>query len=1128
MHNLYSEDELIEQPTINLLTEIGWETRNCHSEFDQGDSSLGRKTKSEVVLTDRLQAALQRFNPTATQDPITKAIEELTRPRALMSQIEANREIYTLLKDGVPVTCTDPDGESETTEVLQVIDWENPENNDYLAASQFWVTGDMYAKRPDIVCFVNGIPLILMEFKRIDVNLYAAYNDNLRDYKDTIPQIFWYNAFILLSNGTESKVGSLTASWEHFAEWKRVQRENEPPNPSLQTILHALCTPDQLLDVVENFILFMEVQGGLIKILAKNHQYLGVNNTIQALERIEDNHGKLGVFWHTQGSGKSISMLFFAQKVLRKVLGNWTFVVVTDRKELDDQIYKTFANTSGALTQQDVHAEDIKHLRQLLSEDHRYVFTLIHKFQAQGSERHPVLSERSDIIVITDEAHRSQYDTLALNMHTALPNAAFVAFTGTPLMIGQEKTRAVFGDYVSIYDFSQSIADGATVPLYYENRVPTLQLTNEDLNEDLERILEDAELDEAQEATLEREFRREYHLIARDERLETIAEDIVSHFMGRGYRGKAMVISIDKATAIKMYDKVKKHWSSYIDHLKSEATTLLGRERVFLETKIRYMEETDMAVVVSPGQNEIADLRQRDIDIAPHRRRMNTEDLDTKFKDAEDPFRIVFVCAMWITGFDVPSCSTIYLDKPQRNHTLMQTIARANRVFSEKNNGLIVDYIGVFRDLEKALAIYATGANVEGKKPIADKSKLVEKLRAVIADLFEFCDQINVDLARINTSEPLQRISQIDESIDAILKNDETKRDCLQLAANISKLYKAILPDPNAHEFAGIYTLTNIITQKIKNLTTPSDISDVMTEVENLLDQSIAPEGYIIEAREDNYDTQNQDTKQRIDLSKIDFEMLRERFRTAHKRIEVERLRSAINAKLTAMIQLNKSRMDYQTKFEQMISEYNAAAIDVDLFFEGLLEFASEVNDEGDRARKENFSEEELTIFDLLTHSGPELTRLEREEVKDAAKTLLKALKAETLVLDWRKQTQLRAQVKIAIEDILDPKLPHAYTPELFRQKCEAIYQHIYDSYYGDGKSIYKESQLDAAVLLYQKGEVTLARAAELAEIHRFEFEEVLAAKGIVRIVEVDSAEELEAGVSLIKNLHTSDSTTEE
>ncbi len=1053
--NPYSEDQLIEQPAIHLLKEIGWETLNCYSEFEQTEESpLGRQTKSEVVLTARLETALKRFNPTATDDAIAKAVEELTHSRAVMSPIEANREIYTLLKDGVKVTLSDPNSEDETVEVLRVIDWETPENNDFFVASQFWITGEMYTKRPDIVCFVNGIPLVLMEFKRIDIHLRAAYNDNLRDYKDTIPHLFWYNAFILLSNGTESKVGSLTADWEHFAEWKRIHSEDETPQTALETILHALCTPERLLDIVENFILFMEVQGGLIKILAKNHQYLGVNNTIKSLKRIEDNHGKLGVFWHTQGSGKSISMLFFAQKVLRKMRGNWTFVVVTDRKELDNQSYKTFASTSGVLTQQEVHAEDIKHLRQLLSEDHRYIFTLIHKFQTQGGEQHPVLSERSDIVVITDEAHRSQYDTLALNMRTALPNAAFIAFTGTPLMIGEEKTKSVFGDYVSVYDFNQSIVDGATVPLYYENRVPVLKLTNPNLNTDIEQILEEAEIDEAQEAKLEREFANAYHLITRDDRLETIAEDIVSHFMGRGYQGKAMVISIDKATVVKMFDKVQKYWKHFIQQLKSEVATRHGSKKVYLQERIRYMEETDMAVVVSPGQNEIDELRQKGVDITQHRARMNTEDLDTKFKDPDDPFRIVFVCAMWITGFDVPSCSTIYLDKPQRNHTLMQTIARANRVYGDKNNGLIVDYIGIFRDLEKALAIYATGADLEGnQKPIADKSELIEKLRAAIAEITEFCRGLGIDLDKAQTDDAFQNIAQINDTMERILINDETKKGYLQLATSVTKLYKAILPDPDAHEFTRTCQLIHIIAQKIRNLTPPADISDVMTEVEAVLDRSIAPEGYRIEIPADGYDTEQ------IDLSQIDFEQLSERFNMQHKRLEAEKLRGAINSKLTAMIRLNRSRMDYQEKFEQMIAEYNAGTIGIADYFEGLFDFVNDLNEEDQRASTEDLSEEELAVFDLLTQRELHLTAPQRDEVKDAVREMLETLKRENLGLDWRKHTQTRAQVRLAVENILDKGLPQPYTLELFNQKSEVVYQHIYDSYYGEGKSVYTENQ---------------------------------------------------------------------
>ncbi|MXV78744.1 type I restriction endonuclease subunit R [Candidatus Poribacteria bacterium] len=1053
MQNPYSEDQLVEQPAIALLKEIGWQTQECLNEFEY-DSQIqtGREAKSEVVLTDRLRAALARLNPNIPSDAITTAIEVITQSRAVMNKVEANREIYSILKDGVKITDTDPNTQEVTDIVLKVIDWENPENNDFFAATQFWITGEMYTRRPDLIGFVNGIPLVLMEFKRIDENIHAAYNDNLRDYKDTIPNLFWYNAIIVVSNGSESRLGSFTAEWEHFTEWKRIESEDEQQKISLEVLLHGVCQPDRLLDIVENFTLFMEVQGGTIKLIAKNHQYLGVNNAIKALQENESNLGKLGVFWHTQGSGKSVSMIFFAQKILRKIQGHWTFVIVTDRKELDNQIYKTFASASGVITQQEGHAENIKHLRKLLSQDHRYIFTLIHKFQTTDNEPHPVLSDRSDIIVITDEAHRSQYDTLALNMRTALPNAAYIAFTGTPLMVGEEKTREVFGDEVSVYDFKQSIEDKATVPLYYENRVPRLQLTNDELNRDFEQILEDAELDEAQEARLEREFAREYHLITRDERLETIAEDIVSHFIGRGYRGKAMVISIDKPTAVKMYNKVQKYWQQKIQSLISELDGGVARDREKpLKALIQYMEETDMAVVVSQSQNEIDDLKKRDVDITPHRKRMIREDLDTKFKNPDDPFRIVFLCAMWTTGFDVPSCSTIYLDKPQRNHTLMQTIARANRVYKEKVNGLIVDYIGIFRNLEKALAIYATGSNGDGSNPIADKSKLIEELRNAIAEISAFCNSIGVDLAQIDAADSRQRIQLIPAAVNQLLVNDETKRNFLEKARNVYKLFKAILPDTEANAFSAICSLINIIARKIKNLREPVDISEVEDAVEELLDRSIAPEGYIINAGQNTYDSEL------IDLSQIDFEQLRNRLSTEHKRTEAEKLRGALNRKLIDLIRLNKTRMDFREKFEQMIEEYNNTGNDDD-FLEQLFGFTEEIQEESQRADTEELLEEELAIVDILTKPNPALTLIQREEVKTSARRLLDKLKRENLVLDWRKQQQLRAQAKHTVQTILDEGLPDCYTEELFGQKSDAVYQHVYDSYFGEGKSIYTET----------------------------------------------------------------------
>lgn len=980
----------------------------------------------------------------------TLAIEELVRDRSIMSPANANREIYQLFKNGVKVSFQDSENE-EIVETVQVIDWNEPLNNNFFLASQFWVSGDMYKRRADLVGFVNGLPLVFIELKASHRRLEHAYQDNLRDYKSTIPQIFWYNALIILSNGSFSKIGSMSAAWEHFADWKKINSEGEEGIISMDTMIRGTCEPFHLLDIIENFTIFSEVSGGLAKFVAKNHQYLGVNNATEALLQIKENQGKLGVFWHTQGSGKSYSMIFFSQKVLRKIPGNYTFVMITDRQELDDQIYKNFANT-GIVTEEHVQATSGKHLQQLLSEDHRFIFTLIQKFRTDKDETYPEISDRDDIIVITDEAHRSQYDILATNMRNALPKAAFIAFTGTPLIVGEEKTKEVFGDYISIYDFKQSVEDGATVPLYYENRIPELQLTNKDLNKDLECLIEEAELDEEQEKKVAREFAREYHLITRNDRLEKIAEDIVAHFMGRGTTGKAMVISIDKATAVKMYDKVQEYWQKYLNELESGPVPSYESERNEHLARIKFMKETDMAVVVSQEQNEIETFKEKGLDIAPHRRRIVNEDLDKKFKDPDDPLRIVFVCAMWMTGFDVPSCSTIYLDKPMRNHTLMQTIARANRVFGDKLNGLIVDYIGVFRNLEKALAIYgsaAGGKTKEGETPVMDKSELVKYLKQAINETIEFCKKRGINLTQIQAVDGFKRVKLLDNAVEAILVNDDSKKKYLSLSVNVAKIYRAILPDPAANEFGPSQKLITIIAAKIRSLAPKADISDIMGEVEELLDQSIATEGYIIQDP-----SEQSDVSKYLDLSQINFEALKEAFEKGHQRIETEKLRASIENKLAQLVHLNKSRMDYLEKFQEMIDEYNSGSHNVEFFFTKLMAFAQELNAEEKRGIVEKLSEEELAIFDLLTRPEMTLGKKEELQVKRVAQKLLETLKEEMFVLDWRKRQQSRAAVLVSIEETLDI-LPRIYTPELFQNKCDLVYQHVYDSYFGPEQSIY-------------------------------------------------------------------------
>ena len=1037
----YTEDHLVEQPAIELLRDqLGWDYLNCYSETYGEGGTLHRGGQREVVLVSKLRPALCQLNPSLPDSGIDQAIDELTRDRSALSLVEANREIYKLLKEGIKVKVTNAQTGRQETKVASVIDWTSPDNNDYFLASQFWVSGDLYTKRPDCIGFVNGLPLVLMEFKKPSVNVREGYDKNISDYKETIPQLFHYNALILVSNGTESKLGSLTAPWEFYSDWKKATSEEQDPEASLASLLHGTCERSQLLDLAENYTLFSESKGAVSKLVARNHQFLGVNRAVDALTQTQDH--RVGVFWHTQGSGKSYSMVFFAEKVFRKIPGNWTFVVITDRTELDDQIYRTFA-TCGAARGVHSHADSSKALRKLLGEDHRYVFTLIHKFRTEPGEAHPVLSERADIIVLTDEAHRSQYDTLAMNMRTALPNAKFVAFTGTPLIAGEERTREVFGDYVSIYDFKQSVDDGATVPLFYENRTPELEITNPDLNDEIYDVIEDAQLDEAQEEKLEKVLGKKYHLITRDDRLDAVAKDIVHHFLNRGYQGKAMVISIDKLTALKMHAKVAAEWQAEKERVAEEIrdTSPAHAEYEALNERLKNLQETEMAVIVSPGQNEISEMQKHGLDMQPHRERIVKEDMDSKFKNPDDKFRIAFVCSMWLTGFDSPNCSTLYLDKPMRGHTLMQTIARANRVYGDKVNGLIVDYANVFQELEKALAIYGSGSG-GGELPVKDKTELVEALRIALEQVTDFCTKQSVDVAAVMSSPKKHFIP----AVNRLLAKDEIKDDFLGQANDISRLYKAVMPDPIIPELAPRCQVVAELAKAIRATKEPVDITGVLDDIAKKLDDSIVAEPHVKPGEE----------AKSIDLSQVDFDILEAKFaKTGTKNTEAQKLRTLIEQKLDKLIRLNATRYDYFDRFQKMIEDYNSGALSIEELFGELVQLSRDLNEEEQRHMRENLSEEELAVFDILTRPGPDLSGQESDAVKKVCKDMLAKLKTEKLVLDWRKDRTTRASVQVAISEMLDNGLPEKYTVDLFEQKCGALYQHMLQKYPQRDESAY-------------------------------------------------------------------------
>lgn len=1077
----YSEDELVERPTMELLGELGYELADGFAE-QLGPEGLGRDDQSQVVLRHRLRRKLVELNPEVAEQALDGAVEELVRDRATMDPTHANRDVYKLLRDGVKVTVTDESGGREI-EPVKLVDWTTPEANEFLAVSQFWVVGPLHTRRCDIVCFVNGIPLVLLELKAPQKPVRQAYDKNLSDYRDTIPQLFAPNAFVVLSNGWEAKVGATFAPWERFGDWKRIDDESEPGVVLLETAIRGVLEPARLLDMVENFVGYLARPGGLVKVLAQNHQVLGVNAAMRALADPQTRDGRLGVFWHTQGSGKSLSMLFFTQKVLRREPGNWTFVMVTDRAELDDQLYEEFKD--AGVVEGHFRATSSAHLRQLLGEDHRYVFTLIHKFRPPEGEEMPVCSDREDVVVITDEAHRSQYSTLALNMRKALPNAGFLGFTGTPLIKGEEeRTREVFGKYVSTYNFRDSIEDGATVPLFYENRIPELQIINERFDEEMTEILEAAELDDSQEQALSRRFATEYQLITRPERLRQIAADLVRHFVGRGFLGKGMFVAIDKATAVRMHDLVAEAWGEHLGELRERVGRLPELERIGVEEQIAFMETTEMAVVVSQSQNEIAEMEEAGLDIRPHRKRMNEEELDERFKDPDDPFRLVFVCAMWMTGFDVPSCSTIYLDRPMRNHSLMQTIARANRVFPEKENGLIVDYVGVFRNLEDALAVYAAARDGEGELGIVrNKSALVDELETELGDLLEWARRWDVDLEALARAEGFEFIALRDAAVEALLIEDVTRRAYLRRSDAVRKLFAAILPDPVAGDHAQVVGVARNLAEAIRSLDPTPDLSEVSGAVQDLLDRSVGAEEYVIRAA-----AEGADTEPLVDLNSIDFDALAARL-AGRKRSSAQRIMGELRERAGAAAQRNPTRKNLVEELRRLIEEYNAGSLNVDELLRRLQSLSQDLSEEEQRTAREGLSEAELAVFDLLTRPDPELNDEERERVKAVARKLMDHIQ-DRLVLDWRRKAETREAARVMVKDVLED-LPDVYDEKIWNRKADAVFDHIFASYHDDGGSVYEAETGPAAVASAPAAEQAATGAVDVEAVTAAVVEEI-------------------------------------
>ncbi|MFH1007412.1 MAG: type I restriction endonuclease subunit R [Candidatus Latescibacterota bacterium] len=1153
--DINSEDRLVQKTFAeHLHDQLGWDSVYAWNEETFGpNGTLGRASEREVVLLRDLRKAIASINPTLPEQACEQAIEKLTHGDLSRSLLQHNREFYGFIRNGVPVEWREDGGEARHARV-RVVDFRDSINNRFLAVRELKIQGlrvPHYNRRADLVCFVNGLPLVFIELKAVYRNIRAGFDDNLTDYlnEHSIAQAFHHNAFLVVSNGDRARYGSITSKWEHFTEWKR-NTEQEKGRVEAEVLLDGMLAKERLLDLVENFIAFDDSKpGGTRKIVARNHQVLGVNNAVASVKRQEElkkqfphgarlipyqaeewqmplaaennpsgpghdeippdplrkggrtgfsvrgserdifpddngsdfagksptrerdkiealplvkrahpDLGRLGVFWHTQGSGKSYSMVFLTEKVRRVVPGSFTFVVMTDREDLDDQIFRTFVGC-GVADEKAPRAKSGEDLKSLLRQNHRFVFSLIHKFNQDVTEPY---SDRDDIIVISDEAHRTQAGKFARNMRLARPYASFIGFTGTPLFRHDHLTRRIFGGYVSRYDFKRSEEDQSTVKLIYENRGEKLGIARLDLNDRIAAKIEEAELDPDQVALLEKLLGKDYEVITADDRLDKLADDFVEHCSTRWESGKSMLICIDKITCARMFQRIELRWKAklakvkaLIPQVEAECTASADPDEKArqcqrlegLHEQAQWMESTIIEIIISEAQNEIRDFQRWDFDIIPHRVVMKNgfQTADGKrvavqdaFKDPQHPFRIAIVCAMWLTGFDVESLSTLYIDKPMKAHTLMQAIARANRIYPGKDCGVIVDYNGMLKSLQEALAQYALGdeeGGGDGGDIVAPIEDLVKALIQAIEAAEKHLTGLGFDPARLVRAKGFQRIEALRDAVDALYCGDEAKRRFEIMARQVFIRFKALLMEPSAFVFAERHDNIEAIYKKLQEKRDTADVTDVLKELHKIVNEAIRTQ----EPGEDHAEGLT------VDLSRIDFAKLRDEFanKVKRKHAALQDIRDVVERKLQQMLSSNPMRMDYYKKYQEIIADYNREKdrVTVEETFAKLVDLANSLDKEQRRAAEEGLSEDELALFDLIFDER--ISKSDREKLKQASKALLASLRELLKPMPrWAQSVQTQAEVKVFVLDNLWQSLPR---PPFMEDDAESLAERVYD-----------------------------------------------------------------------------------
>lgn len=1035
-------ESVVEQAALAWLESMGYLIVSG-PEIAPGETVAERENYGQVVLERRLRQALQQFNPQVPTDALEEAFRKLTRPDS-PSLVANNHVVHKYLIEGVPVEYQREDG-SIGGDLVRVFDYDDPENNEFLAVNQYTVVEDQHERRPDVVLFINGLPVAVIELKNAateNATIWSAFNQ-LQTYKRQIPSLFAFNEALIISDGVQARIGTLTADREWFMPWRTIEGEElaDAKLPQLQVVLEGVFEKRRFLDLIRHFIVFEDVGGGvLVKKMAGYHQYHAVNVAVQETIRaclpptdkpfpVREGEGtyfakenanakpgdrRVGVVWHTQGSGKSLTMAFYAGRVvLHPAMENPTLVVITDRNDLDDQLYGTFARCHELLRQQPVQAQSRSNLRELLTTaSGGVVFTTVQKFFPSNGEDQSPLSDRRNIVVIADEAHRSQYDFIdgfARHMREALPNASFIGFTGTPIELSDKNTRAVFGDYVSVYDIERAVKDGATVPIFYESRLAKLELEETArplLNEEFEEATEGEEVEHRER--LKTKWAQLEALVGTEKRLKLIAEDLVKHFETRleAMDGKAMIVCMSRRICVDLYKAItaiRPDWHSDDDNAGI------------------------LKIVMTGSASDPLDW-QGHIRNKPRR-----EEMAKRFKDPEDPFKVVIVRDMWLTGFDAPCLHTMYVDKPMRGHGLMQAIARVNRVFKDKPGGLVVDYLGLADQLKYALANY-TESGGKGQTAI-DQEEAV----AVMLERYEVCCAIfhGFDHTQWKAGGPRERLSVLPAAQEHVLAQEDGKTRFVKAVSDLSKAFALAVPHLKALEIRDDVAFF----QAVRSVLTKSagDGHRSPEEIELAIRQIVSravSSGEVI-------DIFAAAGLKKPDISILSDEFLAEVRGMPQRNLAVEMLRKLLEGEIRARGRKNiVQARSFAELLEASIRKYQNRAIETAQVIEELIRLAQDMREATRRGEALGLSDDEVAFYDALEVNDSAVKVLGDDTLRAIAQELVKAVRG-SITIDWSVRENVRAQMRVIIKRILRkygyPPDKQARATELVLEQAEVL-----------------------------------------------------------------------------------------